>query len=103
MFLFLVLGFDFGRVKMCWLDGLMGCYIWVLLKRWIVLERCVWFSLRMICSFWFYGKILVLLFFLGRNFFVVFVVLRLWFLGIGWLVVRSVVMFIIRIVMFLGF
>ena len=29
-------------------------------SRWTVLGRCVWFSLKMIPSFWFYGKTLAL-------------------------------------------
>ncbi|XP_061052384.1 PHD finger protein 1 isoform X4 [Eubalaena glacialis] len=87
---------------MCWPDGQMGCYTWGPSKRWTVLGRCVWSSLRMIPSFWFYGKTSALLPSLGRNSSAVYVALRLWSLGTGWSAVRSVATLITRTAMFQG-
>ncbi|XP_036743004.1 PHD finger protein 1 isoform X4 [Manis pentadactyla] len=95
-------GPGFGKVKMCWPDGQMGCYTWGPSRRWTVLGRCVWSSLRMILSFWFYGKTLALLPSLGRNSSAVSVALRLWSLGTGWSAVRNVAMLITRTAMFQG-
>uniref|UniRef100_UPI00402B64B6 PHD finger protein 1 isoform X3 n=1 Tax=Arvicanthis niloticus TaxID=61156 RepID=UPI00402B64B6 len=75
---------------MCWPDGLMGCCTWVPSKRWTVLGRCAWSSLRMIPSFWFYGRTSAQLPSLGRSCSAVSVALRPWPLGTGWSAVRSV-------------
>ncbi|XP_051710813.1 PHD finger protein 1 isoform X3 [Oryctolagus cuniculus] len=87
---------------MCWPDGLMGCYTWAPSRRWTVLGKCVWSSLRMIPSFWFCGKTLALPPSLGRNSSVVSVDLRPWSLGTAWSAVRSVATLITRTATFPG-
>ncbi|XP_027976413.1 PHD finger protein 1 isoform X2 [Eumetopias jubatus] len=87
---------------MCWPGGRMGCYTWGPSRRWTVLGRCVWSSLRMIPSFWFYGKTSAPLPSPGRNFSAVSVDLRLWSLGTGWSAVRSVATLTTRTATFQG-
>ncbi|XP_029801062.1 PHD finger protein 1 isoform X4 [Suricata suricatta] len=81
---------------MFWPDGQMDCYTWGPSRRWTVLGRYVWSSLKTIPSFWFYGKTLAQLPSLGKNYSAASVALRPWSLGTGWSAVRSVATLITR-------